>query len=332
MKITKTKHGYSAVVYIGTDDAGKKITKRFTATNKPDLLRDIADYKTRRHVSTESKLFGDALERYLAARNGLRSASTLRAYKTIQRGLKERYAAFCGLPIDRITERSVQTVIDDLQRSGHSPKTLRNWVGLINAVLIAEYQQPVRAILPAKKIIDRPIPTEGEVRMILCLMHGHKLEIPFQLSLLGLRRGEICALELSDLDQDDILHIHRSRVMEDGGRIVTNETPKNDTSNRFIQIPHNLAEQIRKEGCVTRYTPNGLTRMYGKFLKRYKFPPYRLHDGRHFFASYCHAEGVPEADILSAGGWKTPHVMQSVYRHSMAKNRASAQVANLLSK
>lgn len=302
MKITKTKHGYSAVVYIGTDDTGKKITKRFTAASKPDLLRDIADYKTRRHVSTESKLFGDALERYLTARNGLRSASTLRAYKTIQRGLKERYAAFCSLPIDRITERSVQTVIDDLQRSGHSPKTLRNWVGLINAVLIAEYQQPVRAILPAKKIIDRPIPSEGEVRMLLCLMHGHKLEIPFQLSLLGLRRGEICALELSDLDQDDILHIHRSRVMEDGGRIVTNETPKNDTSNRFIQIPHHLAEQIRKEGCVTRYTPNGLTRMYSEFLKRYKFPPYRLHDGRHFFASYCHSEGVPEADILSAGG------------------------------
>ena len=27
------------------------------------------------------------------------------------------------------------------------------------------------------------------------------------------------------------------------------------------------------------------------------FPPYRLHDCRYFFASYCHAEGVNEANI-----------------------------------
>jgi integrase len=167
--------------------------------------------------------------------------------------------------------------------------------------------------------------------MLLCLLHGHLLEVPFQLAILGLRRGEICALSLSDLSQDDVLHVHRSAVYQDGGGIVINEIPKNATSDRYIALPPDLSNLIRKQGYITKCNPNSLTDSLHDFLARYRFPPYRLHDCRHFFASYCHARGIAEADILAAGGWKTPNIMRTVYRHSMAKSSAGEAIKGLFS-
>ena len=44
---------------------------------------------------------------------------------------------------------------------------------------------------------------------------------------------------------------------------------------------------------------------------------YTFHSLRHFFASYLHAQHIPDAYVLRAGGWSTPHVMQKVYRHAL---------------
>ena len=46
-------------------------------------------------------------------------------------------------------------------------------------------------------------------------------------------------------------------------------------------------------------------------------PHYTFHSLRHFFASYLHAQNIPDAYVLRAGGWSTPHVMQKVYRHAL---------------
>lgn len=332
MKITQTKKGFSAVVYIGKDASGKARSKRFTASSKADLKQMILEYQAQRRIYINSTAFGDCLERYISEREGLKSPSTIHGYRSIQRSIKTSCAAFCGLSVDRITDRDVQTVITTLQREDKSPKTMRNWIGLINAVLIAEHQPPAHVVIPARVIEDRPIPSIGEITMLLCLMHGHKLEIPFRLALMGLRRGEICALTLTDLSDDNVLHIHRAAVIGDDGLIEVKNSPKTETSNRFVRLPDHLADQIRKEGRFTPYTLKGLSRAYTEFLKKYQFPPYRFHDCRHFFASYCHSIGVPEADILAGGGWKTSNVMKAVYRHAMAENRASAATANLFAR
>ena len=78
------------------------------------------------------------------------------------------------------------------------------------------------------------------------------------------------------------------------------------------------------------YALNQLTDRWSEFLSRYRFPPYRFHDLRHFFASFAHARGVSDADILAAGGWKTSNVMQTVYRQSMDKNRAAGEISALI--
>lgn len=331
MKITVTKKGkYSTVVYLGRDPSGKPITKRITADSKAKLTAAVSDILSNARIFMSSHLFRDALERYITAREASRSVSTIRGYKSMRGMLLSKFGAFCSLKTVSITSDQVQAIVNQLVKENYSVKTIRNWTGLINSVLAEAGGTPANVKIPKAPVIDRPIYSEGEIKMLLCLLHNHPLEIPFHLAILGLRRGEICALELSDLSDDDILHVHKSRVPIYGGGTKVNLSAKTDASNRFVAIPHDIAEKIRAQGYVTRYTPNGLTGALRKYLRKYKFPPYRLHDCRHFFASYCHAHGVPEADILAGGGWKTASVMRSVYRHSMAKNRAGAAVSSLL--
>lgn len=330
MKITKTKKGYTTVVNLGKDATGKQIIKRFSAETKTDLLRDVADFKASTYRGTESRIFADCLDRYITAREPHRSPSGIKGYKSIQRTFLRLYGDAGRLSVDSMTDHSVQLIVNDLQKRNYSLKTIKNWIGLINSVLIEEGVKPARVIISQQKPQERDIPTSGEIKMLLCLMHGHRLEVPFKLALLGLRRGEICALTIQDLSKDNVLHIHRSKVLVDGGGFVVRDTAKNDTSNRFIQIPKDLADLIRRQGYVTDYGLNALSDAYQDFLVKYRFPKYRLHDCRHFYASYCHSLGIPEADILAGGGWKTSGIMKSVYRHSMAKNRASAAIGQLL--
>lgn len=326
MKITKTKRGkYTTVIWVD----GR--SQRFTATTKPELTDMVRDYQSRVKFIEDgaSTRFGDALSHYISAREAHRSPYTIAGYKNIERALREHHAAFCGLRCDRIRARDVQAVMDECRERGLSEKTMRNWSALINSVLAKSGGTPARLVLPPRKVQDRPIPSVGEVRMMLCLMHGTALDIPFQLALLGMRRGEVCALDAKDIDGDGVAHIHCAMALSDRAWIVK-DTPKTSASNRYVQLPRWLADRIAAQGYVTHIRPNSFSESYRQFLAKYKFPPYRLHDCRHFFASYAHEQGVPEADILAAAGWASSYTMRRVYRHAMSKNRAGATVSAAL--
>ncbi|MDO4620394.1 MAG: hypothetical protein Q4B09_07220, partial [Lachnospiraceae bacterium] len=61
-------------------------------------------------------------------------------------------------------------------------------------------------------------------------------------------------------------------------------------------------------------TPAALSEVFPRFLRSNGFPVFRLHDCRHFFASYCHdVMGLSDAQIMKLGGWSTPHIMKRVY-------------------
>lgn len=330
MKITKTKTGkYTTVIHAGKDENGNYRKKRITGASRAEVAASAADYISNHRIAQESTQFLEALNRYITAREASRSVSTIRGYKSMRGVLSSKFGAFCSLKTLSITSDQVQAIVNQLVKENYSVKTIRNWIGLINSVLTEAGGTPANVKIPKAPVIDRPIYSEGEIKMLLCLLHNHPLEIPFHLAILGLRRGEICALDVSDLSDDDVLHVHKSRVPIYGGGTKVNLSAKTDTSNRFVAIPPDIAEKIRAQGYVTTYSINGLTGALRKFLRKYKFPPYRLHDCRHFFVSYCHSKGVVEADILSAGGWKTPNIMRSTYRHSMAKNKAGAAIMSL---
>ena len=199
-------------------------------------------------------------------------------------------------------------------------------MGLIGAaVKFAGYNMPP-VTYPQKIKLEAHTPTEEEMLIVTEAAKGTELEIPIALGMMGLRRGEICALSLADL-KGNTLHIHKAAV--DIAGKVTVKAPKTYDSDRYVQIPDRIAKKIRKQGYITELTPEQLSYHFISFLKRLDVQHFRFHDLRHFFASYCHnVLKLSDAQIQALGGWKTDNVMKRVYISSMQDEKAAKQAAS----
>ncbi len=207
---------------------------------------------------------------------------------------------------------------------GHSPKTVRNYHGFISAVLGTFCPNlKISTTLPQKIKNEPYIPSDEDVRRILERAKGTEYEIPLVLACYGLRRSEICALTMNDLD-GDIIRVNKAKVLrEDGAWKI--KTTKTTASTREIVIPMEIADKIKEKGYIYKGYPNSITRFLKASEDALGIPRFPLHKLRHYFASKMSALNIPEADILKMGGWETDHVMKSVYRHSMLDKEEQAK-------
>lgn len=311
------------------DPDGKLKWKKFTARTKSDLRKAVADYAAD-HNDYNAGSFRSEMERYISDKKSVLSPSTLRTYLGYQKKLNSQYGSFVNMYVDRIRTSDLQKLVNGLVSSGLCAKSVHDYLGFVQAVIGYSGFIVKQARLPEIRRADPATPNAAAVRQMLADVKGTSVEIPFRLSLYGLRRGEICALNpLEDLN-GTVLHVHHSMAylpLSEGQSVRQKviKSPKTPQSDRFIQIDKDLAAKIRGLDHVTDYAPDRLSKKMGMFLKRYN-PDYHMHTLRHFFASYLHEQGVPDADILSAGGWKTDNVMKSVYRQSLDPGRASAAI------
>lgn len=266
--------------------------------------------------------FAEAMERHLETVGGVLSPSTLRAYRQMQRKLQTEYGRFCALRLPQITQEDVQRVISDHARN-HAPKTTANLNGFISVVLRAYNPSlALHVTVPPRKKTEPHIPTDAEVRVVCEALRGTKYEVPVALAALGLRRSEICGLSLSDLTDDNRLHIHRARIQTEDGSYRTVDRTKTPESTRTIMLPEPVADLIRARGCIYDGSPCSITVQLRRVQARLGIPRFSVHKLRHYYASTAHALGVPDVYIMAAGGWKTDNVLKAVYRHAMDDRRA----------
>ena len=330
MKITRTTSGkYTCLVSID-DEGGNRHFKRFTEKTKDAVRIAANDYLNRHRVYVESMVFRDAAERFLASREAVLSPSTIRAYRVLLNVLQERYEAFTNTSCDRISSRQLQELVNDMVENGKTPKTVKNYLGLISAILAHERITMPKVTPPRMIRSEFPCPTSEDMHEILKVTEGTVLEIPVRLGILSCRASEISALTADDVSGLTI-HVHKSMVYNSDNLYVVKETPKTDRSNRYIAVPESLAKVFPKKGRLTRLNPRQIYEQYERMLSRNGLPPYRFHDCRHFFVSYCHEKGISDADILAIGGWSTDHVMKNVYRHAMSKNSAAMTIMSFIS-
>lgn len=156
------------------------------------------------------KTFDVKMQQYIKKKEMVLSPSTIKGYCNIQRMLLQDYPHFCQKLTSDISTDDVQSVINSLVKT-KSPKTVKNYYGLITAVIGKEAL--LDTTLPQQIKPDLYIPTDD---VILCLTNAVKdteLEIPVLLGAFCLmRRGEICALQLSDLNGNTI-RIKHSMVL-----------------------------------------------------------------------------------------------------------------------
>lgn len=125
---------YRTQVLVGTEN-GKRKYKSFTAdtAKKADLLalQWQAEHPTKR---ISGHTVGSALHEYIGMKSAVLSPSTLRSYKAMERNLKDRYKTVSRMKLDMLDEKTMQGFVNEMS-SVSSPKTVRNYYGLLGAVL-----------------------------------------------------------------------------------------------------------------------------------------------------------------------------------------------------
>ena len=121
---------YRVRVYVGKDKNGKDIRKSFTAATKKEAEYLATKYMLEKREAASNKIltFGEALDGYIAGRESVLSASTIRGYKQLA---ENNFDSLRPRKIDDITQDDIQSFVNNACASGLSSKSVRNMHGLI---------------------------------------------------------------------------------------------------------------------------------------------------------------------------------------------------------
>lgn len=300
------------------------VTYRVTVPYKPskkEALALIQDKISQSEVVAKGT-FADYARRYVDIQSNLLSPSTIRSYLGILNNLS---ADFTTKQLSKITQADVTEEMNTYSVS-RSPKSVRNAHAFISAVM--KMYRPnfvLTTKLPQKVKYDKYVPTREEVQRILDHVKGTRYYIPYRLACYGLRRGEICAIEGTDISDANILSIKRVKCQDEGNTWVIKPYPKNYSSMRDIYIDDELASMIREQGFAYDGHPNRLSDNLNEVQKQLGITRFRFHDFRAYFATELSQANFSEADIMAMGGWASDYTMKNVYRQARINKEQDIQ-------
>lgn len=175
----------------------------------------------------------------------------------------------------------------------------------------------IRRIERAAEITVRAVPGEDLGKLKLYMAEKEPLRnlvIIFVLSQMGLRAGEICAL-----DWKDLRHLNKAWLLDIAGK---------GKKRRMVKVPektlHTIAAYLEAEYAAVperipaavlalpmfparwnkkqRLTRQGVYRLVARACKRAGIDHRSPHDFRHFWASFLHRNGVSLSDIQREAG------------------------------
>jgi integrase len=312
--------------FIGTDAAGKKQYKSFTAPTKKESEYLAAEYmaKHKNALKVDDRTLADAYKRYIEIKRNTLSPSTVREYS---RAATHDFPEMMPLRLSRITQEAVQSAVN-VMAADHSPKSVRNAHGLLSAVLRMFAPEIVlNTRLPQPRKAEIYVPTELEVENLVRSIRGSELEKAVLLAAFGsLRRSECAALMLDDIE-GDVIHVTKAMVLDDKKQWVIKQ-PKSKAGYRDVKMPPFVIERLvprSESGRIVELAPVTITDYFADIRVKFNLPHFRFHDLRHYQASILHAMGVPDKYIMERGGWKTDSTLKNIYQHTMSDKRRQVE-------
>lgn len=323
-KAKKLPSGSWTVQVFAGMEGKKRIYKNFTRPTKREAEFAAAQYALERKDRKNGRItLQEALDRYIDSKDQVLSPSTIREYRKMAKRDLENLRP---LKLDDLTQELIQKEINR-EAETHSPKTVRNLHGLLSAALKMFLPElSLHTTLPKRTKPEYITPSEADIKKLLSLVAGTKMEIPVLLAAAGsLRRSEVAALEQSDVSDLGVT-IQRAMVQNADKEWVIKQ-PKTTAGYRFAPLPPQIVAKLRAcgEGRITDLNPEQITKGLHRVLKANGLPLFRFHDLRHYYASALHALGVPDKYIMLYGGWESQDVLHNVYEHTLAEQRGATE-------
>lgn len=291
-----------------------------TLDHKPTMYE--AEQLIKEKSDTKNITFEKACRNYIDAKSNILSPSTIVSYESIIRNTSND---LLKTKLPNLNNQIIQQEVNEYA-AHHSSKSTRNFNGFLMSV-VKFYALNIKSPnLPPKTPKKVFIPSEEQIKLIYDEIKGTKYEVAIILASMGLRRSEICALTIDDLN-GNTLTINKALVYDKNKQWIVKET-KTEDSTRTIQVPDYVADLIREQGYVYEGFPGQIYKRLTDIEKKLGIPHFSLHKMRHFFASYMHQLGYTDKQIQAFGGWKTDGVMKTVYQHEMEMEKAKASMSN----
>lgn len=327
-------------VYAGKDAAGKPQYRSFTRPTKKEAEYEALQWQLHyKEISRDSTAMtlSEAMDKYIASKDGVLSPSTIRGYDIIRR---EHLKGLMDVRLNRLTPALVQEAINQeakpyIDKRGKtrtpSPKSVRNIHGLLSAVL-TEYCPGLRlnTTLPQKQVTEQSILEPEEIAALLRAVDGTEMEIPVLLAVwLCMRSSEITGLTWDCVDfQRGTVTIRQARVRNSQNEWVEKGT-KTTGSTRTVNAPPYILDKLAAAqpesttDYVVNIKGNCLYKRLKTILRKNDLPDIRFHDLRHTAASVMLLLNVPDKYAQKRGGWSTSSTMKTVYQHTMAAKRSA---------
>lgn len=310
--------------YLGKDANNKHVYGSVTAPTKKQAELDAAMLKHKYKMDAKKAeiiTLNNAIERYIQAKEAILSPKTIREYRAIQR---RAFDSILTIDINTMTTEQFQVAVN-LYAANHSPKSVRNAVGLAKAAIaMFAPDKRLHVSLPQPKKTKLTIPTDLQLKQLIDNADPFLKTAILFASALGLRRSEICALTFADFDaKKGTINIDESLVMnQDGG--WTAKGTKTTSSTRTLPVPAFLAEHIqslpRDKERMVPVTPDSIS--YRFITLRNKLGlSFRFHDLRHYYASLLLALGVPDKYAMQRMGHSTTNMLKNVYQHIISEKQ-----------
>ena len=281
-------------------------------------------------------------------------------FKTSQGFLSNHIKPQIGsIPLDKLTTIHIQRFYNNLQKSGRvqrknfpelkdkslSPRVVRGVHTLLRNCLeqaVAErliLSNPAQGCkLPQLEKREMKILPQEKIGMYLAEAERRGLLAAFYLELTtGLRRGELLALQWTDLDAKNRTLAVTKQVNRINGELVVSP-PKTRNSVRTLAVPQQAVDLLITEHkkhsrnpylfpspkTGTMYDPDAFRRTHDKILKAIGAEHIRFHDLRHTFATLSLKSGVDVKTLSGALGHYSAGFTLNTYTHATAQMKQDA--------
>ncbi len=236
-------------VTVGYDALRKRRRKTVYGKTEQEVIGKVLELRQKVSTGTyfEAKLTISAfLNRFLKERKRQVKPSTFDEYtRCVEKRINPRIG---GMKVEHVKPLHVQSLITDIAEASGAPTANK-----CRVVLYSAFKQAVRWELVTRNPVEAvdPLPTKArplklwgpeEAARFLDHASSHRLYALFYLGMVtGLRRGELLALQWSDLSNNS-LSIVRSLVMVAGKLTLT--TPKTSKGERRVPLATDVLEVL----------------------------------------------------------------------------------------